>query len=113
MEDFALCVLLLRYDLHLCLICKASLYYRHALQRQDPDTSFLRWNGLRSLCILFIFAFFLWCTGEVSFHSSLNFHKAEGNKTERPREVFTIIFMDQDMQLAEPINEYQHMDRDA
>ena len=52
-------------------------------------------------------------TGEVSFHSSLNFHKADGNQTDRPREVFTIIFMDKDMQLAEPINEYQHRDRDA
>jgi len=51
--------------------------------------------------------------GEVSFHSSLNFHKANGNETDRPREVFTIMFMDKDMTLAEPLNDYQHMDRDA
>lgn len=51
--------------------------------------------------------------GEVSFHSSLNFHKANGNETDRPREVFTIMFMDKDMTLAEPLNEYQHLDRDA
>ena len=54
-----------------------------------------------------------WHPGEVSFHSSLNFHKANGNMTDRPREVFTIIFMDQDMTLAEPSNEFQHRDRDA
>lgn len=51
--------------------------------------------------------------GEVSFHSSFNFHKANGNMTDRSREVFTIIFMDQDMTLAEPTNEFQHRDRDA
>lgn len=49
----------------------------------------------------------------MSFHSSLNFHKADGNQTDRARQVFTIIFMDKDMQLAEPMNEYQHRDRDA
>lgn len=54
-----------------------------------------------------------WHPGEVSFHSSFNFHKANGNMTDRPREVFTIIFMDQDMTLAEPSNEFQHRDRDV
>lgn len=51
--------------------------------------------------------------GEVSFHSSFNFHKTNGNQTDKPREVFTIIFMDQNMTLAEPKNEYQHRDRNA
>ena len=51
--------------------------------------------------------------GEVSFHSSLSFHKAEGNQTDTPRQVFTIIFMDKDMKLAEPETIYQHRDRDA
>ena len=54
--------------------------------------------------------------GEVSFHSSLNFHKAEGNQTGRPREVFTVIFMDKDMRLADDfdaLTEYQHRDREA
>ena len=53
------------------------------------------------------------CAGEVSFHSSLNFHKAEGNQTDKPREVFTIIFMDKNMKLAEANTFYHRRDRDA
>ena len=54
-----------------------------------------------------------WHSGEGSFHSSLSFHKANGNTTNRPREAFVIIFMDQDMTLADPSNEFQHRDRNA
>ncbi|KAL3148398.1 hypothetical protein ABBQ38_013855 [Trebouxia sp. C0009 RCD-2024] len=48
--------------------------------------------------------------GEVSFHSGWTFHQASGNNTDEPREVFTIIFMDKDMIMAEPINHNQHLD---
>lgn len=48
--------------------------------------------------------------GEVSFHSSLVFHKAEGNQTDKPREVFTIIFMDKDMKLSELSTVYHRRD---
>ena len=33
--------------------------------------------------------------GEVSFHSGWTFHRADSNATETPREVFTIIYIDQ------------------
>ena len=51
-------------------------------------------------------------TGEVSFHSGWTFHQAAGNNTDAPREVFTIIFMDKDMIMAEPINHNQRLDHD-
>lgn len=51
-------------------------------------------------------------TGEVSFHSGWTFHQAAGNSTDWPREVFTIIFMDKDMIMAEPINHNQHLDHE-
>lgn len=50
--------------------------------------------------------------GEVSFHSGWTFHQASGNKTDTPREVYTIIFMDKDMLMAEPINHNQRLDHD-
>ena len=50
--------------------------------------------------------------GEVSFHSGWTFHQAAGNATDAPREVFTIILMDKDMLMAEPINHNQHLDHD-
>ncbi len=50
--------------------------------------------------------------GEVSFHSGWTFHQAAGNGTDAPREVFTIIFMDKDMIMAEPINHNQRLDHD-
>ncbi|MBP7931125.1 MAG: phytanoyl-CoA dioxygenase family protein [Chitinophagaceae bacterium] len=45
--------------------------------------------------------------GEVSFHSGWIFHRAGANTTETMRQVMTIIYMDRDMQLAEPKNENQ------
>lgn len=45
--------------------------------------------------------------GEVSFHAGWTFHRAGPNLTERPREVMTIIYMDEDMRLAEPKNRNQ------
>lgn len=51
--------------------------------------------------------------GEVSFHYGWTFHRADHNTTDKPREVMTIIYMDQDMRLKEPDNENQENDRKA
>jgi ectoine hydroxylase-related dioxygenase (phytanoyl-CoA dioxygenase family) len=48
--------------------------------------------------------------GEVSFHLGYTFHRAGPNKMSKPREVMTIIYMDQDMRLVEPKNESQKRD---
>jgi ectoine hydroxylase-related dioxygenase (phytanoyl-CoA dioxygenase family) len=48
--------------------------------------------------------------GDVSFHSGWTFHRAGGNRSPRMREVFTIIYMDQDMRLVEPRNPNQAAD---
>jgi hypothetical protein len=50
--------------------------------------------------------------GEVSFHSGWTFHRAGPNRTNEPRSVMTIIYMDKDMRLAEP-SPGQQADRDA
>jgi ectoine hydroxylase-related dioxygenase (phytanoyl-CoA dioxygenase family) len=48
--------------------------------------------------------------GEVSFHYGWTLHRAGPNTTGRMRKVHTIIYMDQDMRLAEPKNENQRCD---
>lgn len=48
--------------------------------------------------------------GDVSFHSGWTFHRAGANRTERPREVMTVIYMDEDMRLVEPKNKHQIAD---
>lgn len=48
--------------------------------------------------------------GEVSFHAGWTFHRASGNQTDRPREVFTVIFIDKDMVMEEPANDNQRAD---
>ncbi|MFA9477814.1 phytanoyl-CoA dioxygenase family protein [Phycisphaerales bacterium AB-hyl4] len=45
--------------------------------------------------------------GEVSFHYGWTLHRAGPNTTEQPRKVHTVIYMDQDMLLAEPKNDNQ------
>ena len=45
--------------------------------------------------------------GELSFHAGWNFHRAGPNTTDKMRKVMTIIYMDKDMRLAEPVNENQ------
>lgn len=40
--------------------------------------------------------------GEVSFHLGWTFHRAGPNRTDRPRSVMTIIYMDRDMRLKAP-----------
>jgi ectoine hydroxylase-related dioxygenase (phytanoyl-CoA dioxygenase family) len=48
--------------------------------------------------------------GDVSFHAGWTFHRAGANTTDRPREVMTIIYMDQDMRLVSPKNKNQVAD---
>ena len=48
--------------------------------------------------------------GEVSFHSGWIFHRAGPNKTDAMRRVMTVIYMDKDMRLKEPINDNQIAD---
>jgi ectoine hydroxylase-related dioxygenase (phytanoyl-CoA dioxygenase family) len=48
--------------------------------------------------------------GEVSFHSGWTFHRAGGNRTDFPRRVMTIIYMEDGMRLSEPKNRNQVAD---
>lgn len=49
--------------------------------------------------------------GEVSFHQGWIFHRAGANETDQRRNVFTVIYMDQEMPLQEPANSNQEYDR--
>ncbi len=49
--------------------------------------------------------------GDVSFHYGWTFHRAEGNRTSAPREAMTMIYMDEAMRVAEPINVFQAHDQ--
>ncbi len=48
--------------------------------------------------------------GDVSFHAGWTFHRAGANLTTAPRSVMTMIYMDADMRLAEPVNHMQATD---
>jgi ectoine hydroxylase-related dioxygenase (phytanoyl-CoA dioxygenase family) len=48
--------------------------------------------------------------GEISFHMGWTYHRAGPNASGRPREVMTIIYMDQDMRLVQPTNRNQEVD---
>jgi len=48
--------------------------------------------------------------GEVSYHYGWTLHRAGGNTTDQPRRVFTVIYMDEGMKLAEPKNQNQKTD---
>ncbi|MDW5264719.1 MULTISPECIES: phytanoyl-CoA dioxygenase family protein [Acidobacteriaceae] len=48
--------------------------------------------------------------GEVSFHAGWTFHRAGANTTDRPREVMTIIYMDEAIRLVTPKNKNQIAD---
>ena len=50
--------------------------------------------------------------GEVSFHAGWTFHRAGPNRTDCPRSVMTIIYMDKDMRLVAP-SAGQQADREA
>ena len=45
--------------------------------------------------------------GEISFHSGWLFHRAGGNSSNQMRKVMTIIYMDKDMKLQQPVNDNQ------
>ena len=51
--------------------------------------------------------------GDLSFHYGSTFHRAPANFSDRPRRVMTVIYMDRDMKVAEPINEDQRGDLEA
>jgi ectoine hydroxylase-related dioxygenase (phytanoyl-CoA dioxygenase family) len=48
--------------------------------------------------------------GDVSFHYGSTFHRAPANLSDRPRRVMTVIYMDRDIKVAEPVNESQRGD---
>jgi len=48
--------------------------------------------------------------GDVSFHAGWTFHRAGANTTSRPREVMTVIYMDEEIRLATPKNKNQGLD---
>jgi ectoine hydroxylase-related dioxygenase (phytanoyl-CoA dioxygenase family) len=48
--------------------------------------------------------------GDVSFHLGWTFHRAGANASSTPRRVMTIIYVDADVTVAEPVNGYQRDD---
>jgi ectoine hydroxylase-related dioxygenase (phytanoyl-CoA dioxygenase family) len=48
--------------------------------------------------------------GDVSFHGGWTFHRAGANKSTTPRSVMTIIYMDADIRVADPVNDMQRHD---
>lgn len=51
--------------------------------------------------------------GDVSFHLGWTYHRAGPNRTDRVRKVMTMIYMDEDMVLKTPENDFQQADWDA
>lgn len=51
--------------------------------------------------------------GEVSYHSGWTFHRAGPNTTNLPRAVMTIIYIEDGIKLAEPVNKNQFADWDT
>lgn len=45
--------------------------------------------------------------GEVSFHSGWTYHRAGTNRSSQARKVMTVIYMDKDIRVVEPTNEYR------
>ncbi len=48
--------------------------------------------------------------GDVSFHAGWTFHRAGANVTSRPREVMTVIYMDENIRLVNPKNKNHVLD---
>ncbi|GAA2107302.1 phytanoyl-CoA dioxygenase family protein [Microlunatus panaciterrae] len=48
--------------------------------------------------------------GDVSYHLGWTFHRAGPNSSSRPRRVMTVIYMDAEMRITEPVNEHQQTD---
>ena len=51
--------------------------------------------------------------GEVSFHLGWTFHRAGSNRSQTPRSVMTVIYMDRDVRLKAPDNHMQQNDWDT
>ena len=51
--------------------------------------------------------------GDVSFHSGWTFHRAGANTTDHPREVMTVIYMDEQIRLSRPKNKNQIKDMET
>ncbi|QNN25274.1 phytanoyl-CoA dioxygenase family protein [Planctomycetales bacterium ZRK34] len=51
--------------------------------------------------------------GEVSFHYGWTYHRAGPNTSQQPREVMTVIYMDQTARVTEPKNTYQVNDHNT
>jgi ectoine hydroxylase-related dioxygenase (phytanoyl-CoA dioxygenase family) len=49
--------------------------------------------------------------GEVSFHLGWTFHRAGANRSDRPREVMTVIYVDENIRLIEPQTKAGEADR--
>ncbi|WP_248761213.1 phytanoyl-CoA dioxygenase family protein [Pseudarthrobacter sp. SSS035] len=49
--------------------------------------------------------------GDVSFHQGWTFHRAGPNRTQAPRRVMTIIYIDADITLTKPTNSNQELER--
>ena len=48
--------------------------------------------------------------GEVSFHSGWTFHRAGANVSGKARKVMTVIYMDENIEVQQPQNQYQQAD---
>ncbi len=48
--------------------------------------------------------------GEVSFHAGWTYHRAGANVSNKPRKVMTVIYMDKDIRIVEPTNEFRKND---
>jgi ectoine hydroxylase-related dioxygenase (phytanoyl-CoA dioxygenase family) len=48
--------------------------------------------------------------GEASFHLGWTFHRAGGNRTTATRQVMTVIYIDADILISEPVNHHQEAD---
>ncbi|GAA4448132.1 phytanoyl-CoA dioxygenase family protein [Nibrella saemangeumensis] len=48
--------------------------------------------------------------GEVSYHAGWTFHRAGPNRSDKPRKVMTMIYMDKDQTIIKPRNSYQQND---
>ncbi|QNE19773.1 phytanoyl-CoA dioxygenase family protein [Kribbella qitaiheensis] len=48
--------------------------------------------------------------GDVSYHRGWTFHHAGANETDIPRRVMTVIYVDAEMEIAEPVNRFQEAD---
>ncbi|HEY1572930.1 MAG TPA: hypothetical protein VGG05_16430 [Pseudonocardiaceae bacterium] len=49
--------------------------------------------------------------GDASFHLGWTFHRAGANRSTIPRRVMTVIYVDADIVVSEPVNDAQREDR--